>query len=267
MKFTDIGGEIMVIVSTTCTTCYLRRVLGAARDAPYQHGGGDHECCDEIPAAQTTTAGGEERPKSVERQLPNLLTPKEEAGGGEENVERRDRVDKSEREASNSSIVTPKVQKRNSSSKALQDFAEALKLKMKGEKKEKGEANGGSASSTTHSRTASCDENNNNNNNEGERTRSRSSADVEFRKPSRSDVSIEGGSKAGMGIKVQSRAPSSNEAEEAYKRNLLASTESNELVNSRRRYLTNEKEKKERKRKEKRKEEKKKKKKSIYQKK
>jgi hypothetical protein len=47
VKFTDMGGEIMVVCSISCTTCYLRKVFGANKDSPYQHGGGDHLCPDE----------------------------------------------------------------------------------------------------------------------------------------------------------------------------------------------------------------------------
>jgi hypothetical protein len=249
VKFTDIGGEIMVICSTTCTTCYLRKVLGATRDSPYQHGGGDHECCDVATAKQIAensakfSAVEEKQHKNDEKQLtPKLLTPKEE-GGSDENAEKREKGEKggekAEKGESSSNNLVPKVAKRNSSSKGLHELAEALKSKMKG--KDKGDGSG--ANSSNHSRHGSIGENtdknvpNNNEGEKGEKTSARNVGEVERKQ--RSDLNLEGGK---MGYKVHSRGHSTNEAEEAYKRNLLASTESSEFVSPRKlasRYFCN----------------------------
>lgn len=103
VKFTDIGGEIVVVCSISCTTCYLRKMFGTSENSPYQHGGGDHECCDQPTHSPPTTKVISYSPSSS---VPNSSSSNSSANSAMTNNEevgtRIDRVEEKEKRKSSS---------------------------------------------------------------------------------------------------------------------------------------------------------------------
>lgn len=164
VKFTDIGGEIVVVCSIGCTTCYLRRIFGTSENSPYQHGGGDHECFAEVKTGQSTPS-----PKQITSSISGSSKSTSSSSAVTSNSDdgvgvRIEKADKAEDRRSSTRLLAyakaerdrereEKEKRRSASAKAISEVESPKKKKKRSNK-----ASGSADSSKTHSRNASGSE-------------------------------------------------------------------------------------------------------------